>query len=240
MLDATVVIDCFVTGATRHRDDHTIVAIDVIRATTLAVTAVATGRRCLVATDLEDAAALRDRLAEGILAGELGGHMPDGFDMNNSPSDLTARADITVPLIMLSTSGTGLMLAAGTSAHGGYVACLRNLRAVARHVIGRHQQVALIGAGSRGEFREEDQLGCAWLAAALIDAGYRAEDAATVEIVDRWRDASVEAIETGNSVGYLRRTDQMRDYEFTTSHVDDLDVVCVIEGNEVLVVAGTA
>jgi 2-phosphosulfolactate phosphatase len=235
--DATVVIDCFPASAVRYRNDHAIVAIDVIRATTLAITAVATGRRCLVATDLEDAAALKARLGDALLAGELGGYMPYGFEMNNSPADLMARDDFERPLVMLSTSGTELMLAAGGSAHGAYAACFRNVTAVARHLIGRHQRVAVIGAGSRGEFREEDQMGCAWLADVLAGAGYRAEDGATSQLMERWRGVPAIAIESGNSVAYLRRTDQLRDFEFTIGHVDDLDLVCVIEGNEVSPIA---
>ncbi len=233
----SVVIDCFPDSADRYRESHTIVAVDVIRATTLAVTAVATGRRCLVATDLEDAAALRDRVGDAILAGELGGFMPYGFDMNNSPTDLMAREDVERPLVMLSTSGTELMLAAGQSAHGAYAACLRNLTAMSRHLIGRHERIAVIGAGSRGEFREEDQLGCARIADALLVAGYRAEDESTCQVIERWRGAPVTAIEISNSVAYLRRTDQIRDYEFTIGRIDDLDLVCAIEGNEVQRVA---
>lgn len=232
MSDATVVIDCFPASVLRYRDDHTIVAIDVIRATTLAVSAVATGRRCLLAADLVDAEALRDGLGNALLAGELGGTMPFGFDMNNSPADLVARDDIDRPLVMLSTSGTELMLAAGGSTLGAYAVCLRNVTAAARHLIGRHRRIAIIGAGSRGEFRDEDQMGCAWLAERLIEAGYRTEDEATDEIVERWAGAPATAIEGSNSVAYLRQTDQMRDYEFTIGHVDDLDLVCAIDGIE--------
>jgi len=234
--EGTFVIDCFPASALRYRDDHTIVAIDVIRATTLAVTAVATGRRCLLAADLADAEALRDGLGDALLAGELGGNMPFGFDMNNSPADLAARDDIGRPLVMLSTSGTELMLAAGGSVHGAYAVCLRNVTAVATYLVGRHQRVAIIGAGSRREFRDEDQLGCAWLARRLAEAGYRSVDATTSEVVQRWADLPVTAIEGSHSVAFLRRTDQMRDFEFTIGHVDDLDTVCAIRGNELYAV----
>ncbi len=233
MSEPTVVIDRFPASASRYQDDHAIVAIDVIRATTLAVTAVATGRRCLIAADLDDAVALRDEVGDAILAGELGGSMPYGFDMHNSPADLVARDDVRRPVILLSTSGTELMLAAGASAVGAYVASLRNLTAVARHLIGRHQRIAIIGAGSRGEFREEDQMGCAWLADALLTAGYRVEDDDTCRLIERWRGAPATAMEGSHSVAYLRSTDQARDFDFIVEHVDDLDIVCAIEGNEV-------
>ncbi len=234
--DRIFVIDCFPASATRYRDDHAIVAIDVIRATTLAVTAAVSGRRCLIAADLDDAVRLRDAHPDSILAGELGGHMPYGFDMNNSPADLTERQDVERPLVMLSTSGTELMLASAP-AEAAYAACLRNVSATARHVAARHDRVAIIGAGSRGEFREEDQLGCAWLAARLMQSGFRAADAASAEIAARWEHQPVGAIAGGNSVAYLRRTDQMRDYDFITARLDDVDEVCVIVGNEVRTVS---
>ena len=54
-----VVIDVFPSSVERYVEDHAIVAIDVIRATTMAVTALALGRRCLIARDLDDAFALK-------------------------------------------------------------------------------------------------------------------------------------------------------------------------------------
>jgi 2-phosphosulfolactate phosphatase len=229
----TVVIDCFPASVARYIDDYAIAAVDVIRATTMAVTAVAGGRRCVAAADLEDAFALRDRIYGALLAGELGGEMPKGFDMNNSPADLAVRGDVHRPLVMLSSSGTQLMLEASRSAHGAFIACFRNFTATARHLASRRGRVAVIGAGSRDEFREEDQMCCAWIAELLVNAGHRPEDAKTAEIIERWRGAPATAFETGNSVAYLRRSDQLDDFDFVTAHVDDLDIVCSIDGNEV-------
>ena len=235
----SVAIDCFPSSVARYVDDYAIAAVDVIRATTMAVTAVAGGRRCLAAADIDDAFALRDRLG-ALLAGEIGGEMPEGFEMNNSPADLSARGDIDRPLVMLSTSGTSLMLDASRSAHGAYIACFRNFAATARHLARRSGRVAVIGAGSRGEFREEDQMCCAWIAGLLVNEGFRPESAETAQIIERWRGAPAAAIETGNSVAYLRRSNQLHDFEFITAHVDDLDMVCSIDGNEVRVAAEPA
>lgn len=229
----SVVIDCFPESVARYVEDHSIVAIDVIRATTLAVTAVAAGRRCLVAADLQDAFAIRDRVGNAVLAGELGGDMPPGFDMNNSPAELAQRGDVPRPLVMLSTSGTQLMLEAGRSAHGAFAACFRNFTATARLLADRRGRVAIIGAGSRNEFREEDQMACAWVAELLVNAGHRPEDRKTAEIIERWRGAPATACETGGSVAYLRRSGQLGDFDFVTAHVDDLDIVCSIDGIEV-------
>jgi 2-phosphosulfolactate phosphatase len=115
-----------------------------------------------------------------------------------------------------------------------YVACFRNATAVTRHLVGRHRRVVLVGATSRGEFREEDQMCSAWIAASLIEAGYRAQDRRTAEIVERWGSASPDACARGRSAGYLRRTDQLDDLEFILTHVDDVDAVFAIEGDEVV------
>jgi 2-phosphosulfolactate phosphatase len=187
-----------------------------------------------VAADLPDAFALRDRLDGALLAGELGGDMPDGFDMNNSPADLDQRSDTHRPLVMLSTSGTELMLAAGRSPHGAFVACFRNFSAVAGHLATHQGPIAVIGAGSRNEFREEDQMCCAWIADLLVEAGHRPADGQTAEIIERWRGAPATAIDEGHSVGYLRRSGQLRDRDFVVSRVNDLDIVCAIEANEIV------
>ena len=112
-MSETVVIDCFPSNVARYVDDHVVVAVDVIRATTMAVSAVASGRRCVVAADLQDAFAIRDRLGDAVLTGELGGDMPHGFDTNNSPTELARLGNSHRPLVMLSSSGTQLMLEAG-------------------------------------------------------------------------------------------------------------------------------
>jgi 2-phosphosulfolactate phosphatase len=214
--------------------DHAVVAIDVLRATTTAVTAVALGRRCFPVSSL-DAAVERARLTEGaLLVGELGGNMPYGFDLTNSPAALAAREDVERPVILLSSSGTPLLCDAPSFAGEVYVACLRNEAAVAKAVAARRASVVLLGAATRGEFREEDQLCCAWIAARLFDDGYDADDEQTEKLVERWRGRPVEAITSSNSVRYLRDTGQLRDLDFVLEHVDDLSKVFRIASVEVV------
>jgi 2-phosphosulfolactate phosphatase len=233
LVGASVVIDCFPDSVARYADDYRVVVVDVIRATTVAVTAVAMGRRCLVARDSDEAFALRQRLGGAILAGELGGDVPVGFDLNNSPVDVAERTDTERPLVMVSSSGAPLMLEAGKIPGGADVACFRNFSAVALDLTDNHRRVAIIGAGSRGEFREEDQMCCAWIGGLLADAGFAPETDETAQTIERWRGAPATACESGNSVAYLRRSGQARDFGFIIDHVDDLDLLCSIEGNEV-------
>ncbi len=229
----TVVIDCFPESVEKYRRGHAIVAIDVFRATTTAVTSVALGRRCFPVPSLDAAVPLAARLDNPLLVGELGGSMPYGFDLNNSPADLEYRSDTYRPMILLSTSGTRVICSA-TEAQAMYVACLRNMSALARYLDGRHPTIALIGAGSRGEFRDEDQYCCALIAEKLTTMGYVPEDERTAEIIELWRGAPVEAITVGASANYLRNSGQERDLDYVVSHVDDLDEVYRFERNQII------
>jgi len=217
----SVVIDYLPDSVRQFRDGYAVVAIDVIRATTTAATAVSLGRRCYPVPSIEAALPLAARLTEPLLVGELGGNMPFGFDLTNSPFELAARKDTWRPMILLSSSGTALITNA-SGADAVYIACLRNVTATIRYLADRHHRVAVVGAGTRGEFREEDQYCCALLAAGLFEAGYTAETRLTTELVDRWAGQPFDAWIGSKSVDYLTRSNQVRDLDFILEHRDDL------------------
>jgi 2-phosphosulfolactate phosphatase len=229
-----VLVDCFPESLERYGAGWAVVAVDVIRATTTAVTAVAAGRACYPAPTLDAALELAAGLDRPLLAGELGGSMPYGFDLNNSPAALADRTDLDRPLVLLSTSGTQLF-SRTVPEQAVYAACLRNLTAQATRLAGRHERVAVIGAGARGQFRTEDQLACARIAGNLADAGYQ-PSRSTAELVERWRDAPVEVVAAGASAAYLRRTGQVDDLEFILAHIDDLDATFELNGRGLVMV----
>jgi 2-phosphosulfolactate phosphatase len=214
----------------------TIVAVDVIRAATTAVTAVASGRRCFPVPSIEAAVPLAARLDDPVLAGELGGSMPYGFHLQNSPSEVANLDGSERPVILLATSGTRLMCEAAM--HGAArVACLRNARAAAAELAEGHEAVEVLGADSRGQFRDEDQLCCARIARTLIDRGYDPVDPLTEEVVERWGDAPDDAFLGGRSSEYLRTSGQQHDLDFVLSHVDDLNAAFEVKQGEVMRVA---
>ena len=231
-MQRTVAIDCFPEGLMRYRNGYAIVVVDVIRATTTAVTGVALNRRCFPAPSLDAAVLLKANLENSLLVGELGGRMPYGFDLTNSPSALAVRSDVARPMILLSTSGTKVLC--GAKKHEAvYAACLRNYTAQVRFLAAHHPKVAIIGAGTRGEFREEDQMCCAWIAEGLIRAGYRPCGEQTAKLVDRWSGKPKDAFLSSKSVEYLRRTGQLGDLNFILEHVDDIDAVFTLKHNEI-------
>lgn len=233
MTAPSVIIDCFPENVGRYGKGWAVVAIDVLRATTTIATGVSLGRRCFPVPSLEAAVPLAARLDRPLLVGELGGNVPYGFDLSNSPADLSLMTDISRPMILLSTSGTRVVCDA-YRADAVYAACLRNHSAQVRHLVGRHDRVAVVGAGARGEFRDEDQLGCAWIAAGLMAAGFESADARTAEIVARWREAPVDMINESRSAQYLRDTAQLHDLDFVLHHIDDLQLVFRMEDEEIV------
>lgn len=227
------IIDCFQENPDFPRRGYAVVAIDVIRATTTAITAVASGRRCFPVPSPDAARLISEELYRPLLAGEVAGDVPDAFEVNNSPAQIAIRLDLERPLVLLSSSGTKLIHAAQES-EVTYLACFRNHAAVSRHLIENHSRVALIGAGTRGEFREEDQMGCAWIAHELIAAGFEPENERTAQIAARWGTAPAEACLVSRSAEYLRKSGQTPDLDFTLQHVNDLPYIFMMKDGEVI------
>ena len=230
----TVTIDCFHEHLEPIAQDTAIVAVDVIRATTPAVTAAALGWRVYPAGSIEASVRLAADLDRPILAGELGGVQPYGFDMQNSPTQMIELEQSSRPIILLSTSGTRLI--AEAVRHGQtYVCCLRNAQAQAEHLLAEGRDVVVLGADSRGEFREEDQLCAARVAGVLMRGGYELVGSSTKRVIERFDDAPDDAFIEGRSAAYLRDTGQAHDLCFVLEHVDDLDTVFAVERGEVRV-----
>jgi len=218
----TVVIDYLPESVARYRSNHVIVAIDVVRATTTAITVVESGHRCFPVPTIAAAMRAAQELNNSILAGEQGGAVPPGFHLNNSPTELLRVTEISRPVVLLSSSGTRLLHAA-SKCQAVFLACFRNYLSVARHIAALDfPHIAVIGAGSRGEFRAEDQMCCAWVAECLTAAGYRPANRETLTTIDQWSNKPIDSWIDGKSAAYLRNSGQLADLDFILEHVGDL------------------
>ncbi len=233
-MNGTVVIDCLPESSLRYRTKYAIVVVDVIRATTTAITALNLGRKVFPAKNSDEAYIVASTLDNPILAGELGGNMPYGFDITNSPVQVSERNDFERPMVLVSSSGTSLLLNSAGS-NGVIAACLRNYSSVAQYLIESYDKIAILGAGTRGQFREEDQMCCAWIAEKLVKKGYTAETPQTKEYIYRWSGKDPKEICSGNSAKYLIDSGQKPDLEFVLTHIDDLDIIPVLVNYELRV-----
>src|SRR5579884_2890938 len=94
------------------------VVIDVIRAFTVAAYAFAGGaERILMVRGVDDALCLHDSLPGSLLAGEVGGRLIPGFDLNNSPSAVQRRTVAGRIIIQRTGAGTQGAVAASGAGH---------------------------------------------------------------------------------------------------------------------------
>src|SRR4051794_4907897 len=92
----------------------TAIAVDVLRATTTMLTALAAGAKCIIpcaTIDEAKAAAAEGRWSPALLAGEREGRPIPGFDLGNSPSEFTAANCKGKTVIASTTNGTKAILA---------------------------------------------------------------------------------------------------------------------------------
>lgn len=247
MNQPTVCIDYLPESVDKYvaHDSHqqALVCIDIFRATTTAITALSLGRKVYPVATTDEAFELAKILGNPLLAGEQGGNIPYGFDLTNSPVQIVAlhaipSGNYTHPdreIILLSSSGTRLIKNAARCAHV-YLACLRNLSTMAAYLASHYQQVVIIGAGTRGVFRREDQMACAWLAEKLLAYGFIGKDAQTSDYIHQWSKINLDKVRYGRSADYLIRSGQVHDMEFTLHHIDDLKLVVSYQAGQLQII----
>jgi len=146
------------------------VVIDVVRATSVMVEALANGARAIHPTlTPADAVTLASTLGreDSLLCGERRGLKVDGFDLGNSPREFATPRVKGKRLVMSTTNGTRAFYAS-MGATRVYALALSNLGAVARQVRDE-PAVALVCAGRDNRFALDDVV-CAGL---LIDEIHR-------------------------------------------------------------------
>lgn len=148
----------------------TVVVIDVLRATTSIVEALANGARGIYPTDsTEEAVKLAQTLGreDTLLCGERKGQKVEGFDLGNSPAEFSTEAVDGKWLVMSTTNGTR---AFGVAEEGSRVlACaFTNLGATAGAVADVERLVVLC-AGREDQFATDDALCAGHLVARVLD-----------------------------------------------------------------------
>jgi 2-phosphosulfolactate phosphatase len=188
------------------------VVIDVLRATSTMTQALASGyERVLCCAEIEDALALAETEGPAKLAGERRLEHIDGFDFGNSPREVAgAPADRT--LILSTTNGTRLLVAAAARYERVYVGSLLNLDAVAAAARESGEEVAILCAGDLGELTLDDAY-CAGRIAEAIGRENTDSAAAAVRLAGTYGSA-VEALGSSRSACNLRGHGMEADIEW--------------------------
>ena len=233
-------------------EDALCVVIDVLRATTTIITALANGARevrpCITAAEARRDASSGDD-APFLLGGERRGLRIPGFHLGNSPIEYLDSNMISGRTIYFTTTnGTPALLQAYKgNARATYLAALVNLSAVSATVSGAAvknalERILLICAGRHGQPALQD-LYCAGLLAQrlpseLAKSGIPAElsDAAilAVEYAEINREKPL-AVLTGSEHGrYLLDIGFATDLEFA-SQMDKYDIVPSFDGKRIII-----
>lgn len=144
---------------------RTVVVIDVLRATTTIIHALAAGAKEVVPLlEVEEARELaRKLMPHAVLGGERGGKRIEGFDLGNSPLEYTPAAVGGKTLVFTTTNGTRAMLRCA-QARRILIAGFVNFSAVCRELAGE-EQIDIVCAGTDGHVTREDTL----LAGAIVE-----------------------------------------------------------------------
>jgi 2-phosphosulfolactate phosphatase len=140
---------------------RSVFVIDVLRASTTMCVALAHGARGIIpVAAIDDAMKLAQTLErrEVLLAGERNSTRIEGFDLGNSPLEMTETAVRGQTLVMTTTNGTRALLAT-TGASAVYLAAAVNLAVAARQaaeIIDREGGLLVLCAGREGAFGLDD------------------------------------------------------------------------------------
>lgn len=222
----------------RGVEGKTAVVIDVLRATSCIVEAVANGTATIFPTEsIDDAMALRDSLDRDsiLLCGERKGLRIDGFDLGNSPAEFVPQVVKGKQLIMTTTNGTRAFLAA-SRARRTLAASFLNLSAVSEDVV-NDAEVAIVCAGKEGCFSLDDAVCAGHLVqriAERAERGVTLDDgaAAALELAGIY-EPDVETFTAAAAGQALLDEDMGSDLEFCAA-VDRHEVVPVMRNRAII------
>ena len=179
------------------------IVVDVLRASSTICQALASGYgRVLCCAEIDEARELAETEGPAKLAGERRLEHIEGFDFGNSPSELDGEP-ASETLILTTTNGTRLLVAAAERFERVYVGSLLNVDGVAATARESGEDVAVLCAGVLGELALDDAYCAGRIAEAL---GGEAEDSARAAILlARSFPSAVEGLGASRSAANLRR-----------------------------------
>ncbi|WP_295823360.1 2-phosphosulfolactate phosphatase [uncultured Deinococcus sp.] len=166
-----------------------VMVIDVLRATTTAITYLERGADALLLTATPDVA-LHLRLEGGgryVLGGERGGLPIPGFDFGNSPVEASAQNFTGRTVVMNTTNGTGAAHTAAQTGKHVFLAALTNAHAAARRARATAtEEIAIVCAGTDERVGLEDVYAAGVLAEYLLAMGeFSIDDGARIALTVR-------------------------------------------------------
>ncbi|MGL4730650.1 MAG: 2-phosphosulfolactate phosphatase family protein [Clostridium sp.] len=135
----------------------TVVVIDVLRATSVMVTALKNGcEKVIPVKEVEEAIDIaKNNRSKYILGGERNALKIEGFDYSNSPLEYT-KENIQGKTVIMTTSNGTRAIKNAEKADRILIASMINGTAVAKELIKENKDIVFINAGTNGQFSMDD------------------------------------------------------------------------------------
>ena len=165
------------------------VVIDVLRASTTIIVALANGAaRVIPCGHVETAQRLAadDKTGNTLSGGERGGVKIEGFDLDNSPASYTPERVVGKTIAFTTTNGTAALLRTEEASRV-LIGALVNRQAVVEALHADGRSVHLVCAGTDGRLTSEDLLAAGAIAAGLSRfADVELRDESTQKAAEHW------------------------------------------------------
>ena len=194
--------------------DKIVVVVDILRATSCMVTALAHGVECIVPVANENECE-RMKLKGYVISGERNGQKIPGFDKGNSPFEYRDKNLEGLKIAFTTTNGTQA-IEKSKNARSILIGSFLNLSAISRYLLMCKDNILIVCAGWKGKINLEDSL----FAGALVDnlRKHIEPDCDAPIIAQRLylsaKDDMVKFLATSSHVKRLNRLHVFKDIEF--------------------------
>ncbi|HEX8243040.1 MAG TPA: 2-phosphosulfolactate phosphatase [Longimicrobium sp.] len=218
--------------------ERTVVVIDVLRASSTIVQALAAGARALFpVASIEEALRLANTLGrdEVLLCGERKSLPIEGFDLGNSPGDFTAERVGGKTLVMSTTNGTGAMMAAAAASRV-VVGSFLNLQAVVDELVRTGAEPVFLCSGRETKFGLEDAVCAGKMASTVMEAvegDWELNDGALAALALAERYGELDSLFSQVAAGKQIVEAGLSDDLAFCARTDSLDVVPVLHDRQI-------
>lgn len=155
-------IDIILTAADIQPEkikDKIVVIIDVLRATSVMITALANGAKAVYPyKDIESVLENSKKSKSFVLGGERKGLKIEGFDFGNSPLEYTKEAVSGKDMFMTTSNGTRAIENSANGSKKLFIAAFLNVESVAKKILEENNDTVIICSGTDNNFSLDDAL----------------------------------------------------------------------------------
>ena len=213
-----------------------VVVIDVLRATTVMITALKNGAEKIYPfKEIKEAIQKKEELKDGLLAGERKGLKIEGFDFGNSPLEFTEKK-IKGKVICMTTSNGTRAIENSQSGDNIYIASYINVSSVVEKVLKNEKDLIIVCAGTEDEFSLDDSLCAGIIANKILEKRSVLMDDFTISLQNlaKYSKNIKEILKDSKHYSYLKKIGYESDLDYCLT-LDCCDIVPEYKNKEIKV-----